>query len=534
MFEISRSFNTVGTVGALTSTIHWGDGTSSPGTVVNSQPSSPLRVRFVYSGNDTFFSGANIGRRAILQAAADSIVERLSDDLTAISPGGLLQWTARTINPSNGQTLRVPGLSVAANELVVYVGARELGGSKVGEGAPGTYEFPAVNNVTQEQINQILAFRENVIGRGESNVDGSAPTDFATWGGTLAFDSNTNFHFGLSDSGLDDNEVDFYSVASHELLHILGFGVELTGATSSWEHLIRNGTYSGSKGNAAYPGSATVPLDPDGHHLSESAAFNGEPLLMNPEISRGKRFQVTPVDIAILDDIGWDVPQNTATVTASHVYPDNGNYHYEIVLSGSRAGRLTHTQTANITNVAPSLQVVGDQSVRVGQTLSITDIGRISDPGFRNNAGDPPTVETFEYSVNWRDGSTIDRGTATIDRHGTSNTSDTTLASFDASHVYTRAGTYSVSVIATDDDGGTTSASVSVHVIQQPQLTLSLDKTVVAESDGPGAARLTVSRSGPATDSAQTISLSSSDDSEARLPSTLTIAAGQTSATVID
>ena len=532
-FELSKQLNATGLVGSYTSTVHWGDGTSSTGNVIGSQPNGPLNVRFVYPANDTFFSGANIGRRTVLQAAADSIIERFTDDLAAIRPNSLLQWTARTINPSNGQVLRVPNLSVAANELVIYVGARNLSGNNVGEGAPGTYEFAAVNGLTQQQINQIVAFRNTVITRGESGVTGSAPTDYATWGGTLSFDSGTNFYFGLNANGLGDNQVDFFSVAAHELLHILGFGVQFQGATSTWQHLTRSGTYLGAKGNAAFPGGGQIPLTSDRQHVSQSALFNGTRLLMNPEITRGQRFQLTPVDLAVLDDLGWTVNQNTATVTATHVYPDDGNYSAEVVLSGSRVGTVTQTQNVNVTNVPPTLVAATARTAFAGDTVSIIDIGSISDPGYRNTNINPPTVETFSYSINWRDSAEIDRGAATIDRHGTASVGVTTLASFDGSHVYSTPGIYDVELTVVDDDGGTRSTAFPITIIERPRLLLTFANPIVRESAGAAATRLTVQRSGPATQSDQTITLISTDETELSVPASLTIRRGETSASVL-
>mgnify|MGYP003662912816 CR=1 FL=1 len=530
-FDISQAFDTTGLVGSFTSTIDWGDGTTSQGSVTGHQATGPLTVRFVYANNDTFFSGANSGRRAILQAAADSIIERFTDDLAAIRPTGLLQWTATTIDPNTGQTQRTANLSVAANELVIYVGARNFSGNKIGEGAPGTYEFAAVNNLTQQQLDQIIAFRNTVITRGESGTTGNSPTDFATWGGTLAFDTDTNFYYGLDVDGLGENQVDFYSVAAHELLHVMGFGVRYTGATSSWEYLTRNGTYLGAKGNAAYPG-GNIPLDPDVQHFSETALYQGQPLLTNPEISRGVRYQLTPVDLAVMDDLGWSANTATASVAASHVYADDGNYPVQIVLSGSRIGDVTRTQTANVTNVSPTLTAGSASAVFAGETLSITNIGNISDPGFRNTSSDPPTAETFSYTINWGDGTAPDRGTATIDRHGTSKPSVTTLASFDGSHVYESSGTYTVGLQVVDDDGGTRSTSFDVTVLQQPQLSLRLESETIRESDGAQATRLIVQRSGPALASDQNVILASSDTSEAIIPGSVVIRAGDTSASV--
>ena len=392
VFEVSETIDTTGLVGDFTSTINWGDGTSTVASVTGTQATSPLSVRFIYPANDTFFSGANVGRRAILEAAADSIVERFTDDLAAIAPGGIRQWTARTPDPTTGQTMRVDNLAVAQNELVIYAGGRDFGGGQVGEGAPGTYEFPAVSNLTQQQLNEINAFRTNVITRGQTGTTGDAPTDFATWGGTLAFDTTTDYYFGADADGLGDGQVDFLSVASHELLHVLGFGVTYTGATSSWQYLTRGGSYTGAKGNAAYTTASAIPLSPDAQHFDSSALYQGRQLLTNPVISRGVRYPISPVDLAVMDDIGWTTNQASATVTSSHYFPDDGNYPVEIVVSGSVIGDISRSISASVTNVVPTLAPAAIPSPFAGQTFTVENIGSITDPGFRNDRVSPPTA----------------------------------------------------------------------------------------------------------------------------------------------
>jgi hypothetical protein len=75
-------------------------------------------------------------------------------------------------NPATGGTGRVGNAALPANTLVVYVGARELGGSTVGAGGPGTYSASSSG-----AFQSLLAAR---------TPGGS------TWGGSVAFDSNTN------------------------------------------------------------------------------------------------------------------------------------------------------------------------------------------------------------------------------------------------------------------------------------------------------------------------------------------------------
>jgi hypothetical protein len=256
---------------------------------------------------------------------------------------------------------------------------------------------------------------------------------------------------------------------------------------------------------------------------------NGRETIMDPDQRSGMRKMSTPLDLAALDDIGWDVASTNVRITGSHVYPDNGTYPISVRLTGSQLGQATATLNATITNVAPTLTATSNKTVLAGVPLAITDIVTISDPGFRNTAVTPNTVETFTYSVNWGDNSPATTGSATIDQHG--GVGRPTLASFNATHTYEMAGTYTVRVTVTDDDGGSTNTSFRVTVTPQPRLTVTSSRTSIPENGGVPA-QLTITRSGTDLQSPLTVNLFSNDTSEATLPATAIIPANSASVNV--
>ena len=535
--DISQTFTTTGIVGSLSSTINWGDGTQSAGTVSGTTDNNgPLSIKFEYRGS--FFNDP--ARRAILEDAAASVIERFSDDLEAIVPTSFLQWTAVTNDPLNSSNqLRIPNLQVAANQLVVYVGAQDfpddndgdgvVDGHQLGESFPGFAETSFPGLYTPEQIAQIQAFQETLQYRGETGAAGPNPTDIGMWGGYISFDSDTNWHFGATTEGLDDEEIDFATVAIHELMHLLGFGVNYAGAVNSSFETMTNGlSFIGPKARALYGGD--VPLEDNGH-FHEDVQSNGQQSVVSARVERGTRKLVTPLDIAALDDIGWTVrPAPSATVTATHIYADNpaagSTYPVEVILRGSEFGEMTQSITTSVTNTAPTLSVPTNQSVEINRAFTITNIGELSDPGFTNAAAG--TSETFTYTIDWGDGNS-DTGDATIDRNG--NGTLTTQASFDRSHTYTAVGTYTVRVTARDDDGGTDTETFTITVTPQPEFSLTVSQGSIAEDAGNGAATLTVTRSGPALPTDQTVTLRSDDEEEATTQATVVIPANQTSAT---
>ncbi len=169
-------------------------------------------------------------------------------------------------------------------------------------------------------------------------------------------------------------------------------------------------------------------------------------------------------------------------VVGSHVYADNGPYSVTVTVTDSGGGVGMGTFGVTIRNVAPLLEVVDNQTVVEGSPLSITDLGRIRDPGFDNPIRPGgPSFETFTYTVDWGDGTAVDQGTATIDVIGAPGVF--TRASFDGSHIYADNGTYTVTVTVLDDDGGPAVGTFQVVVSNAlPTLLVPQNQTVAEGS----------------------------------------------------
>ncbi len=508
VFDVSRVINAAGLTGALTSTIRWGDGTQSAGTVSPLPATGPIRVKFDYSLDSSGFFSAQ-ERKTILELAANSIVSRFNDDLAALPaptpssvPANQDTWSAVFSNPTSGAIETRKDLVVAANEIIIYAGARNLPGNTRGFGGPGGFTSFGSS-----------AWNDLIKSRGEAGALANPQTDFSPWGGSVTFDNaDTNWYFGVDPVGITSSQVDFLTVATHELTHVFGFGFNPPATTppsapTSWQNLSSSGNFTGPKAVASFGGTNASLQAGDRSHWREGILSGGRETLMDPTIPGGERTLLSPLDFAALDDIGWDVDVTNVTVTGSHTYADNGTFPVEIVLR-SASGELVSTLSANITDVAPTLTIVGNQPVIAGQPLSIT--GQIADPG----------ADTFTYSIAWGDASTADTGDATT--------------TFNESHVYSEPGSYTVRVTVTDKVT-TTASDVETYtatVTAPPTLSLALDVATIAEDAGADAVTLTITRSGPALTTAQTITLLSSDITEATVPATVVIPAGETSATV--
>lgn len=503
---IDTVVETTAVVGNVTAFADWGDGTRTNLNVSNGPTQGPLRARFDYTYDTTGFFNAP-ERRQILQAAADIVFSKFSDQLAAITPSGTNTWKARFFAPNTGALVEVNNLNVAANELVIYVGARDLPGSEVGAGGAGGI----ASSGTTAWINAVKS-------RGQSGVLANPRTDFGPWGGSVAVDPTVNWHFGPTTEGLDSNEYDFLSAVSHEMMHVFGFGQ----IESPWPRLASGGVFSGPNAIAAN-GGAAVPLDGDNFHWREGLVNAGQEALMDPSLNNtGLRKLPTPLDIAALADLGWTPIGQTVRVGGSNVYGDNGNFPIQVTVAGSQGGsRTTTVQNASVDNVAPTLNQTVDQTARVGVAVGIVDLGVFQDPGFGGK-------ETFQFTIDWGDGSPIEQGIPTIDRAGSAGV--TTIGSFDGSHTYQQAGAYRVRYRVTDDDGGTDEKSFTVQVLGAPKVRVSVDRSRTIEDIGPRAAFLTVTLEGFDSLQPQTVELFSSDNSEATVPISVIVPAGATQA----
>jgi hypothetical protein len=506
LVTIERSLDTSAISGNISGTITWNDGTSSVAQIVNQPGAGPLKIRFDYSLDTTGFF-ASQSRRDLLQLAADTLITKFADNLTAITPGGVNSWNASFQNPTTGQMTSLQNLTVAANELVIYVGARALSGSTLALASIGGYSASGTQS-----------FLDTVRARGQAGALASTPTDFGPWGGSIAFQSTANWHFSNSTTGLDSTESDFLSAAIHELCHVMGFGT-----APSWATFLSGTQFVGNNAKGKYDLGGNIPTDSIRVHWIEGTKDGGQETLMDPTLSKGVRKALTRLDLAGLQDIGWTLIEPTATIRGSHTFADNGSFDVDVQLVGARSGVGGWSQTLSITNAAPNLAAISNFNVVAGVPLVVPKLGTFTDLGYDNPQDSPPTLERFTYRIEWGDGTAAQSGNATVESMGKAGTA--TKGFFDASHVYAAPGTYNVLARVTDDDGGTNTRNFTVNVQAAPQLTLSVSKSVVDENAGLRATILTVRRTGNSP-GALTVNLSSSDTSELRLPLTTTIPSG--------
>lgn len=278
---------------------------------------APLRaitIEFDYRYDTAGFFGTATTptpARMALEFAARTFTS-FTDSLEAIQPGGGNAWTAVFTNPATGQTQSLVNLAIPFGTVKVFAATRDLPGATVAEAGPGFFQNPTGS----------LSFLNAVVNRGQ----GSNANDFGPWGGFISFDTQQadggarQWSFDVDDEP-PANAYDFYTTAVHELSHVLGFGTSTAFSnkvltTSAGEQTTYH--FTGDTAEQLYQN--PVPLyrdlnNPLAHPQHFGLGVTSPPFLgdqpipsLGPFLSAGWRKLFTPLDYAVMADIGWSVP----------------------------------------------------------------------------------------------------------------------------------------------------------------------------------------------------------------------------------
>lgn len=334
-----------------------------------------LTVTFDYSldqANGNFFSDFN--RRFVVESAINAVASNLLDTLFEIIPhkdNPADTWTLEVTNPATGSMHSEVDRILGENEIVVFLGARQLGDTQLGEGTFG--------GVT---VGGTQSFANLVLGRGQAGALGPSQTqtDFSLTAGSMTFDSDTDWYFGSDESGIGPNQADFYSVAMHEFAHLVGFGTAL-----SFQNLVNGTSFGGPQSLAEYDLGGNPPLSYDQGHWAEGTTDEGRETALDPSLLLGTRKTLAKLDYAGLADLGWQVQSGAGTGGGGPTDPrfiklDDGSDHTLIVRDDGVAGNgLSEYVLDNGTPVAFP-----------------TDGGNVTLVG--GNMNDTVTIQSFDVS----------------------------------------------------------------------------------------------------------------------------------------
>ncbi len=304
---------------------------------VGASSASAINIVFDYRYDSAGFfdTGTSNGAlaRASLEAAGSFFSTLILDSLDAIpyadptTPGGSNTpvWRQVIKLPSTGASYSISSaanagqdglgaadeyrdIQIAADEYLIYAGGSAIAGSTAGIGGTGVSYFGGA------------PFNANVAQRGK-------PTgEYSTWGGYILMDNDdTTWHYDHTTS-VASGKTDLYSVALHELGHVLGLNTSATEFTD-----YRSGaTWTGPEALAAWNADngtslTSIPLESASNtHWKNGAVFSNiwgtstsQEAAMDPSITTGTRKLFTNVDVYELADIGWTIPEPTSLAMLS-------------------------------------------------------------------------------------------------------------------------------------------------------------------------------------------------------------------------
>jgi hypothetical protein len=309
-----------------------------------------LVVDFTHDPSFSSFPAAHAAVNAAAAGLSRLITSTLSPvqispapSFSAMSGSGLTALVLRNpeyLNPTTGNLQTYPGSVIPADAIIVYFGAQPLAGNTLAQSARRA-PFRSLSTSAfgpDEERNaalvDLVAQHNAVMGRGAPLVQATfdlggttifptAPPSVLKQGpafGAIWFDNDANndmaidgdaelsaaWHFDYSQPAAPE-KVDFYTVALHELMHIVTNPRirELVGPGDEWLGPAARALNGGAGFGIIEPGNPT--------HLRQD--------LLSPRLSDGQpqftalaqltpgsgRREMTRMDLAILEDIGWAV-----------------------------------------------------------------------------------------------------------------------------------------------------------------------------------------------------------------------------------
>lgn len=179
--------------------------------------------------------------------------------------------------------------------------------------------------------------------------------DFQPWLGTIEFNQAATDKFYFDDTLETDDDIpfdqqDFLSLSLHEIGHILGIGI-----SNSFLNQVENGEFTGTT-TVDLNGGQGVPLDDNHSHIEDGFSLDSDSDdLLDQVFTFGERILPTDLNLAILDDIGYDINAFEQTPVHRFFQYDRGFHFYTVsdierenIIERSDTGELNY----NYENVA--------------------------------------------------------------------------------------------------------------------------------------------------------------------------------------
>ena len=352
---------------------------------------------------DTGFFANHPERKEVMERAARTLETHIKDSLNEIVPSSPNTWSINFDNPATGQPTSIQDMTIEEDTVIIFVGASDVDG--LGYGGPGGWSASG----TQTWLDTISKRGQTGIGDVPSQT-----TDFAPWGGVVTFASNASWHSYMSPP--DQGTNDLYSVAVHEIAHVLGMGI-----SNSWMNLINSsGKFAGPRSVAEY--GAPVPLFNDSAHWLEGIESqlidtdSSQETAMDPNLTVGERKLFTKLDLASMEDVGWEISPGNHLPTLANI-PDQHTLTSDVHIvslnnispGGGEKQNVRLTATTLDTTLIETLEIhrtPGSSRATLELKLSDNTIGTTSivvtaeDAGSDNDFNTPYDNLTFRQAFN--------------------------------------------------------------------------------------------------------------------------------------
>lgn len=457
---LTGTFSDVGTADSHTATIAWGDGTTSVGTVVESNGQGTVTATHAYATAGTF--------TITLTVTDDDGASSSLDAAASVTNSAPTIQTASNVNGTEGQlvtfsgTFFDPGTADSHSATIAWGDGSTSIGTVVESNGQGTVTG-SHTYVDNGSYTIVLTVTDN-LGASDSlaataTIVNAAPAVLTASSLSGNEGQSVNFTGTFSDPGTADTHT--ATIDWGDGTSTAGVVVEANGqGTVTASHVYAdNGTYtitltvtdngglSGSLGATA----TIANVAPTVLAASNLSGGEGQPLSFSGTFSDPGTADTHTAVIAWGDgttSVGTiSESQGSGTVTGSHVYATYGNYTITLTVADDDGASASLGATATIANAAPSVLTASNISGTEGQSLSFT--GTFTDSG---------TADTHTALIAWGDGTTSTGIVMEANGSGTVT----------ASHTYAKFGNYTITLSVTDNGGASGTRSASATVADAP------------------------------------------------------------------
>lgn len=244
--------------------------------------SNCFSISFIFDYSLDTYGFFTTERQQIVSLAGQTFTNLLIDR-DSIIPSGINTWNWTFTHPSTGNPYTIQDPTIGAGQLRIYLGARSLGNSTLGQGGGVSWSASGTASWIQEISNT------------------NTPTAYKPFAGAISLSTDINWYSGISDA-VPSNQFDLFSVVLHEIGHVLGIGIS---TVQAWNNNINssNQTFIGSNAVALY--GSPIPLESDYAHFLQGTTYNGTSFNMVPALTPGTRRYFTAPELAALVDMGY-------------------------------------------------------------------------------------------------------------------------------------------------------------------------------------------------------------------------------------